>query len=40
MVLHKFDIFTNKQSETGTIFLPTMRNLPSNDELTRFDGTI
>jgi hypothetical protein len=37
--LHKFDIFINKPSRTRTKGSPTVPNLPSNDEITRFDGT-
>ncbi len=37
--LHKFDIFINKGSRTKTKVSPTVPNLPSNDEITRFDGT-
>jgi hypothetical protein len=37
--LHKFDIFINKGPRTRTKESPTVLNLPSNDEITRFDGT-
>jgi hypothetical protein len=37
--LNKFDIFINKGSRTRTKVSPTVPNLPSNDEITRFDGT-
>ncbi len=41
LFLNKFAIFINKQSMTGTKFSPTVPNLnlPSNDEITRFDGS-
>jgi hypothetical protein len=37
--LHKFHIFINKLSRTRTKVSPTVPNLPSNDEITRFYGT-
>jgi hypothetical protein len=37
--LHNFDIFINKGSRTRTKVLPNVPNLPSNDEITRFDDT-
>ncbi len=40
MVFHKFDIFINKGSRTRTKVSPSVPNLPSNYEITRFDGTI
>jgi hypothetical protein len=40
MFLHKFDIFKNERAVTGTKVAPTVTNLPSNDEITRFDGTL
>jgi hypothetical protein len=36
--LHKFHIFINKRSRTRTKVSPTVPNLPSNDEITRFGG--
>ncbi len=36
--LHKFHIFINKSSRTWTKVSLTVPNLPSNDEITRFDG--
>jgi hypothetical protein len=39
MFLHKFDIFRNERAVTGTKVAQTVTNLPSNDEITRFDGT-
>jgi hypothetical protein len=35
----KIFIFINKGSRARTKVLPTVPNLPSNDEITRFDGT-
>ncbi len=39
MFLHKFDIFRNERAVTETKVAQTVTNLPSNDEITRFDGT-
>ncbi len=40
MVFKQIWYLQNKLSETGTIFKQTMPNLLSNDEITRFDGTL
>jgi hypothetical protein len=40
LFLHKLDIFINKRSMAGAIVSPTLPNLPSNDEITRFDGIL
>ncbi len=37
---NKFDIFINKRPRIGTKLLLTVPILPSNDEITRFDGTL
>ncbi len=37
MFLHKF--YIHNRSMTRTKVSPTVSNLPSNDEITRFDGT-
>jgi len=36
--LHKFDIFINKRCGRGINISLTLPKLPSNDEITRFDG--
>jgi hypothetical protein len=37
--LYKFNIFINKRSVNGTKLSPTVPNLPSNDEITQFNGS-